>query len=273
MPRAKVNGINIDYEICGSGEPVIMIQGLGGPRVGWTFQKRAFSWHYRVVLFDNRGVGRSDKPVERYTIKTMADDAIGLMDHLGIESAHVMGTSMGGMIAQELAINYPERVRKLVLVCTTAGMEDDSLMRLKHQKMLGLGDGTVEANLDNIDVKTMGRVMANITGLAFSKLSFRIFLVPVSKIYFRFSSIVEGILGQMKAVADYSTVDRLHLIKAPTLVIVGTGDRILPSESSDLLASRIPDARLVRIEGGSHSFFMEKRGEFNRVVLNFLRGS
>ena len=105
MPFARVNGVNIHYKVYGRGEPLVMIMGLGGPASGWIFQIRTFRKHYQVDIFANRGEGKSSKPTEPYTIRTMADDTIGLMDHLGIDKAHVMGTSLGGMIAQELAIN------------------------------------------------------------------------------------------------------------------------------------------------------------------------
>ncbi|MCK5654501.1 MAG: alpha/beta fold hydrolase, partial [Dehalococcoidia bacterium] len=120
MPKAKVNEVNIDYAVHGQGEPLVLIQGLGGPRSGWIFQTRAFGKYYRVITFDNRGVGKSDKPGGSYTVRTMADDTIALLDYLGVDKAHVLGISLGGMIAQEIAINYPERVRKLILACTAA---------------------------------------------------------------------------------------------------------------------------------------------------------
>ena len=107
MPVAKVNGININYKIYGQGEPLVMIMGLSANQSGWVTQIGFFKKHYKVITFDNRGVGKSDKPIGSYTTKIMADDTIGLMDHLGIDKANFMGVSMGGMIAQEIAINYP----------------------------------------------------------------------------------------------------------------------------------------------------------------------
>lgn len=120
MPMAKVNGINVDYRVEGQGEPVIMIGGLNSNKGAWRYQTRVFKKYYRVITFDNRGAGKSDKPLGPYTIKMMAEDTIGLMDHLNVEKAHVLGYSLGGMIAQELAISYPKRVDKLVLgrTCT-----------------------------------------------------------------------------------------------------------------------------------------------------------
>ena len=270
MPKVKVNGVGIAYEICGSGEPLVMIQGLGSPRVGWFFQKLTFRKYFRVIMLDNRGVGKSDKPAGGYTVKDMADDVVGVMDHLGIDRAHIVGASMGGMVAQEIAINYPDRVDKLVLSCTTSGINDaDS--RMEQQKVLGLGGGSAEADLDNLDWKEMGRVMRSVVGLSFNRRLARLFFIPVAKLYFRFEGIVIGIIGQLKAVADHNTLDRLSKIKAPTLVIVGTEDKILPPVSSEIIAGNVTNARLVKIDGGSHSFFIERMREFNREVLSFLR--
>ena len=105
MPKASVNGVNVNYKVHGEGEPLVLIMGFAAPRWAWFFQTRAFRKYYKVITFDNRGVGKTDKPSEPYTIKTMADDTIGLMDYLGIDKAHILGYSMGGIIAQELIIN------------------------------------------------------------------------------------------------------------------------------------------------------------------------
>lgn len=122
MPKAKINGININYEVHGHGEPLVLIMGGICEHRGWMFQTCAFKKYYRVITFDNRGIGKSDRPggCVAYSMKIMADDVVGLMDHLGIEKAHVLGVSLGGMIAQVLAINYPDRINKLILASTFA---------------------------------------------------------------------------------------------------------------------------------------------------------
>src|SRR5574341_2228297 len=121
MARTHVNGIDMYYEVHGSGEPLVLIMGLGANTTAWYRQIPVFSREYQVIVFDNRGAGRSDKPNEPYSMGQMADDAHGLMDALGVESAHVFGMSLGGMIAQELVLRYPERVRNLVLGGTMSG--------------------------------------------------------------------------------------------------------------------------------------------------------
>ena len=269
MPKANVNGVNIDYDVCGQGEPLVLIQGLGGPRSGWIFQTRAFSKYYQVITLDNRGVGKSDKPSQPYTVSTMADDTIALLDHLKVEKAHVLGASLGGMVAQEMAINYPDRVRKLILACTAAGMGHTNGSAVET---MGHGSTLTQADIKDPRSVDMGRVMSEVTTLSFNKRLSKIFFVPLAKTYLRFRE-VQAISGQMEAAMAHSTLDRLDQIEAPTLVIVGTGDRLVPSQSSELLANMIPNARLVRVNGGSHPFFMEMRGRFNKEVLDFLGGS
>ena len=268
MPKVKANGINIYYRVQGKGEPLILIMGLGGECGDWILQACAFKKYYRVVTFDNRGVGKSDKPGEPYTIKTMADDTVGLMDHLGIDKAHILGVSMGGMIAQEVAINYPKRVKKLILVSTTAGRDEKGGHSPGLLKAMGLKEGFSDEDIKSVDI---GKVMTSLNAHAFSSGAIKTVAVPFCWVRTKLFGI-KGVKGQFEAVMTHSTLDRLHTIKAPTLVIAGAEDRIVPSSSSDVLANRIPDARLVKVEGGSHTLVAEKRGRFNREVLDFLRG-
>jgi len=269
MTKANVNGVTIDYDVCGQGEPLVLIQGLGGPRSGWIFQTRAFSKYYRVITFDNRGVGKSDKPSQPYTVRTMADDTRALLDCLEVDKAHVLGASLGGMVAQEMAINYPDRVMKLILACTAAGMGHTNGSAVET---MGHGSALTEADIKDPRSVDMGRIMSEVIRLSFNRRLSKVFFVPLAKTYLRFRE-VQAISGQMEAAVAHSTLDRLDQIKAPTLVIVGTGDRLIPSQSSEMLANMIPGARLVRVNGGSHAFFMEMRGRFNKEVLDFLGGS
>jgi pimeloyl-ACP methyl ester carboxylesterase len=258
MPLAKLNGVSISYQVEGRGEPLVMIMGFSGRRSGWIRQIPFFKRYYQVITFDNRGVGKSDKPPGPYSTRMMANDTLGLMDLLGIEKAHIMGVSMGGMIAQELAINYPQRVMKLVLACTSASQDKTSGDTLEHTKFLRL---TPE-----------GQVSA-IVGLAFDKPLYRFVFGLLARVQIKLvgSSGTVGIAGQSEACQKHNTLDRLPIITAPTLVIVGTADRIINPVSSEVIAGKIPNAKLVRIDGGSHCFSFEMKNEFNREVLNFLK--
>ena len=266
MPRAHVNGININYKVQGQGEPLVLIMGYSGDQSGWVFQRRAFRKHYRLLTFDNRGVGKTDKPTGAYSMKTMADDTVGLMDHLGIENAHVLGVSMGGMIAQEITINHPERVGKLILGCTAAGRSESSGIAPDLPRAVGLGDDYTD---DEVRSLPLTRVVDKLVTLSFNKCLYRTVFVPLMKIQIRLAGST-GLAGQLEAVLSHDTFDRLQTINAQTMVITGTGDRAILPSSSEELATAIPNAKLVKIPGGSHAFFIEMRGDFNREVLGFL---
>ena len=258
MPLAKLSGIKISYKVEGQGDPIVMIMGFTARRSGWISQVPDFRKHYRVITFDNRGVGKSDKPPGPYSTKMMADDTVKLMDYLGIEKAHIMGASMGGMIAQELAINYPERVMKLVLACTYAYQDRTS------------GNSPEQAKLAQVPPDKMANAMIH---LAFNNPLYRITFGIFAGIQSKFigASAKQGISGQAEACVTHNTLERLPLITAPTLVIVGTEDKIINPVSSDILASKIPNAKLVKLEGGSHSFTLEMSNIFNHEVINFLK--
>jgi 3-oxoadipate enol-lactonase len=268
LPIANVNGINIDYKVEGQGEPLIMISGAGANKSAWRYQTRVFKKHYRAITFDHRGVGKSDKPAGPYNFKTMADDTIGLMDHLNIEKAHVMGMSAGGMIAQELAINHPERVKKLVLACTFARRDETSGFSSEVENAIKTYE---ESSHDKASQRRFASVFMD---LQINKWSYRIFILPFMKIAIRFmpmSALDASVGAQFAAVGTHDAADRLGLIKAPTLVITGTEDRVIKPSSSEVIARLVPNAKLVKVLGGGHSFPIEMSGEFNREVMNFLK--
>ena len=258
MPLARLNGIHISYQVEGEGEPLVMIMGFTASRIGWMPQRRFFKKYCRVITFDNRGVGKSDKPPGPYSTRMMADDVVKLMDVLRIEKAHIMGLSMGGMIAQELAINYPQRVMKLVLASTYARQDETSGDTLEQAKFLHL---------------TPEKKVGTMVGLAFNKPFYRFTIGLLARVQTKFTGASDkvGIAGQSEACLKHDTLERLSSITAPTLVIVGTGDRIIKSVSSEVIAGRIPNAKLVKVEGGSHYLSFEMKNVFNREVLNFLK--
>ena len=270
MPKANVNGVNINYKAHGEGEPLVLIMGFAAPRQAWFFQTRAFREYYKVVTFDNRGAafGKTDKPSETYTIKTMADDTIGLMDCLGIDKAHILGYSMGGIIAQELVINYPERVKKLILIST---LPTTRQIASEMREALGLGEdfSFSEEDIRSLDIM---KALSSLVALGFNRRLYRMILAPIVPISVRLVGL-KGLMGQIEAIAGCNTLERLHTIQAPTLVIVGTGDKAALPRYSEAMASRIPNAKLVKVEGGSHGYIWEMRGRFNKEVFDFLRAN
>src|SRR4030042_2392347 len=197
----------------------------------------------------------------------MAEDTIGLMTHLGIEKANILGVSMGGYIAQEIAINYPERVKKLVLGCTYARQEEPCGHPQEYHCGLGLPDGCSSDELRKVPVS---KVLSTEFPLAFNNRLYKV-VAALSMNFYAKRMATEGVAAQFQAIAEHDTLERLHLIQAPTLVITGTQDRIIKPASSEVLAKMIPNARLVKIAGGSHSVFIGKRRKFNKEVLNFLK--
>jgi 3-oxoadipate enol-lactonase len=266
MPVVNVNGVNLYYQVHGSGEPLILISGLGADRKGCSFQLRHFKKFYRVVVFDNRGIGRSDKPVRPYTIRDMAADTVGLMDHLKMDQANVLGVSMGGMIAQEMALNHPQRLKRVILASTGAnGWE--SAPNAKMSRALGVAEVTQQINWDGINWR---KAMIAITSLSFNGWAYRFFMTSAYRVLVR-PPMLRGVSGQMRAIGGHNTVDRLPLIKCPTLVIGGTKDWIFPRSALELLGERIPGARLVLLEGANHAMSAECHRRFNGEVGAFLR--
>lgn len=269
MPKVFVNGININYRIEGQGEPLVLIMGLAGSMRSWIFQKHVYQKHFRVITFDNRGVGWSDKPSGPYSMRMMADDTVYLMDHLGIEKAHVLGVSMGGMIAQEIAINYPDRVNKLVLGCTFAREDEKGGHTSQYFKGLGVESDCTEDELRKVSTK---RVLTTDFSLAFNSGLYRATVTMLTWVY---ASLLlkHGVHAQFEAIVAHDTLDRLHRIGAPTLVITGTEDRIIKPGSSEVIADSIKNAKIIKFDGGPHAFFVTMKGRFNREVLDFLKES
>jgi 3-oxoadipate enol-lactonase len=274
MSTAKVDSVEIYYEEHGSGEPLLLIMGLAADSMAWLFQVPEFSKHYRTITFDNRGVGRSSKPTGPYTISRMADDTAALLDVLGIARTHVVGVSMGGMIAQELALRHPRRVRGLVLACTYP--EPDADIERQRQFSVEQLGGRVTAGGDiQVDLKALDPLafFQQLLPLAFNQEFIEKELPKIMPLFagaLQYGFSMEAILGQVAAVMTHKATDRLHQIKSPTLVITGDADRLVPPVNSEILARHIPGARLVKIPGGSHGFNFETPEIFNREVLNFL---
>jgi pimeloyl-ACP methyl ester carboxylesterase len=257
MPAAMINGTNLYYEVHGDGEPLVLIQGFAGGTQAWGLQVRAFKKYFRVITFDNRGAGRTGPSKELPTIEMMADDVIALLNHLGISNSHILGLSMGGMIAQEIAISYPQRVNKLIL-CSTFAERD----------LPGTGAQPQATDIRNMDFDAL---MERMISLSYNIPFYRALFIALMKIN-RKAIDSKGIFDQAQALSTHSTLDRLRLIKSPTLVMTGTGDRLVSPRHSDILAGEISGAKLVKVRSGSHAFFFEKAGIFNREVLAFLKG-
>ena len=269
MPQANVNGVKLYYKAQGQGEALVMIPGMGAGHTSWFRQLPAFKKRFRVITFDPRSIGRSERPEQPYGFKVLADDVVGLMDHLGIGRAHIFGQSLGGVVAQEVAMDYPDRVIKLVLVSSTVASGDASLTNPALIEQFGHREGATEVDLSKVNTR---KTMSVLIGLSFDKWAYRTAMQVLSRFFVK-PEMFDGLSDQIRAIAGHSNADRLHLIKAQTLVITGAGDRIVSPRASEMLAAKIPNAKLVMVKGGSHGFNVEMTPRFNREVLEFLRTS
>jgi pimeloyl-ACP methyl ester carboxylesterase len=275
MPKAALDDIELYYEEHGSGDPLLLIMGLGADANGWMMQTPEFAKHYRTVVFDNRGVGRSAKPAGPYSIAQMADDAAALLDHLDIDRAHICGISMGGMISQELALRHPQRLRSLVLGCTYA-KPDAGVLQNSALSASNLGGGVDEQGNFQIDLSQLDPLMffQALLPLTFNQSFIETELPRIMQLFagsLEFGFDLNAVLAQAQATMGHDTTARLRNIKVPTLVITGDNDLLIPASNSDYLAEHIPAARLVKVPGGSHAFNLETPEIFNRAVLDFLR--
>jgi pimeloyl-ACP methyl ester carboxylesterase len=279
MPYADNDGVSLYYEITDpdgnqeddadpedreeDAETVVLVEGLGYGRWMWRWQRdRLADEGYRVVVWDNRGTGDSDEPEGPYTVAQMASDLEAVLDAADAERAHVVGASMGGMIAQRYALDY-DRAESLALLCTSPGGDDAVPTPEETQaRMFGVPENADERE------------------------AIRYKMEPAMTDEFRkanddlVSDIVDwrldgdasdaGREAQAAGVAQFDASDRLDEIDVPVLVAHGTADRVLPVENANLLDEELPDARLAIFEGGPHLFFIEQAEDVNDRLVEFL---
>ena len=262
MPKVRVGQIELFYQEDGHCEQVVWIHGLGIDHRVWALQMPLFTQHFRCLTFDNRDAGQSDRSPGSYTTKTMADDAVRLMDALAIHKAHIVGISMGGAIAQELAIAYPARVKRLVLVSTYASADRRGadvlnsfvLMRARFSRE-EYARATTPWVFTYQDYLAPGLVESATTRFLEDP-----YFLPAD-VYAR----------QVEAALSHFTEDRLSQIQAPTLIVAGDEDLLTPMRFARTLHQRIPGAKLAVIRGGGHAVVLTHAEEFNHLVLSFLK--
>lgn len=241
--------------------PVVMVQGLGADRTGWTMQRLAFSPRHRTILLDNRGAGSSDKPPGPYSLLDMADDVVAVMDDAEVRTAHVVGASMGGAIAQILAVRHPERVASLTLACTACRNHDwrrELLLSWAElastQGMRALGQSAMRWMVGPRSLRRYAPALGLMAPLLLG--------APA-----------HGFIAQVQAILaldDDEMPDLLAAIAVPTLVVVGNQDILTPRGDSEEIAERIPGAELAVIAGAAHGLMVEHASTFNRVVVDFV---
>ena len=258
MPFVENQGTKIYWDEQGQGAPVLLIMGLGYTSVMWHRIRPALAQRYRTVAFDNRGVGLSDVPPGPYSIATMASDAAAVLDAAGIARAHVFGVSMGGMIAQEFALQYPARTRSLILGCTSSG-----------------GPSSIRADSNVIDVLLMRGMTPEQAREAILPYIYDA-NTPREKIEQDVSlrqpwlPSPDGYMAQLQGILAWEGYSRIAQITAPTLVIHGKSDALVPPGNGELIAKRIPGTRLVLLEHASHLFLTDQTQASYEEILEFL---
>ncbi len=247
MPTLTANGVTLAYEVRGQGPDVLLISGLGYGGWMWRWLAAELAPRFRVTTFDSRGLGGSDKPEGPYTTRLMAQDAAELLRGLGVRNAHVVGLSLGGMVAQELVLGWPERVRSLVLACTVAGpscapvtpaaldvmrnRQGDPLTLIRRGLALSCAPGFYERNPRRLEEAVAHRLAC---------------AVPPG-----------GYTAQLAAGAGHDAEARLKDIRRPTLCLTGDADQVVPARNSEWMAHRIPGARCEVLHGLGHLFPVE----------------
>lgn len=263
MPSARVNGVNLAYELHGTGDPLVLIHGAQSDRSIFANLLPDFVDQFQVLVFDQRGSGQSEKPDVEYTMGMIADDTAALMEHAGFSSAHVYGVSMGGMIAQELAIRHGAAVRSLVLGCTTPG----------GPHAVSLEGEAIQSSHSTatLSAEERGRALAE-TAFTTGYVEQHPELIP-ALIEARKKQPLDpiGFAHRMKAAYRHNTFDRLSQITCPTLVITGKDDALIAWENSQLLADHIANSELVVLEPAGHVFWVEQPARSREAIRTFLQ--
>lgn len=258
MPFVNNQSAKIYWDEQGQGTPLLLIMGLGYSSTLWHRMRPALAQHFRTIALDNRGVGLSDVPPGPYSTATMASDAVAVLDAAAVPHAHVFGVSMGGMIAQEFALHYPERMRALILGCTSPGGPSAVRAEKKVSDILFAPGMTLEQAREAMlpfiyDASTPREKIEE-------DLSLRRRWLPTQA----------GYLAQLQAILVWESYSRLGKIKAPTLVIHGKSDALVPPANGKLIAECIPGAKLVMLDHASHLFTTDQTAAAHQAILEFL---
>jgi aminoacrylate hydrolase len=263
MPRIKAGPIHLSYVERGSGDPILFIPGLIGLAAQWSHQIEHFAARHRVVAFDHRGAGDSDKPLQVYTMALLAQDTVALLEALGIAHVHIVGASTGGAIAQVLAVDHPSRVRSLTLVSTWARPDAyyRRIQEMRRRVLLAMG---VEPYVKLSSIWTAGPAQ-------FRDMLSALEAQEAAQV--EQAAPLEVMAARIDATLEHDRLDDLPRITSPTLVVVADDDTLIPPYLGATIAAAIPGARLVHMRQGGHNCFREDPKTFNRILEEFLAGA
>ena len=262
MPLAQIDAGDLYYEVIGEGPPLLLIAGFSGNTTSWLPVQPALAEHFTLIMFDNRGAGRSCVPPGPYTTAQMAGDALALLDHLDVERAHILGNSMGGMIAQEFALQQPERVDRLVLN-VTAARPTPVLIRFLEANIWAIEHGMPPAD-------RMFWVLPWMASPAIMTAHERVVQTLAVRLANPYPAPDAGLIAQAQAIMAHDALSRVGQITAPTLVLAAAEDILTPVDGARELAEAIPGAHLHILPKGSHVTAAEYPGEVSAALLEFL---
>lgn len=262
MPIAQVNGIELYYELQGQGPPVLLIAGLNADHLIWTLQLSVLAREFQCILFDNRGVGQSSQPVGPYSTRQLANDAAALLNHLGLERAHIVGHSMGGAIAQEFAIHHPEMTASLALIASFARLDERALRGLAVWKQCF-------QRLTPADYREY--VFQQCLTYRFYAIPGAVEMLKIQSLANPYPQSLAGFLGQAAACESHDTLERLQRITAPTLVWAPAEDHLIPPRFARAIAERIPGATYYEQPDAGHLCNIEQTETTTERLLEWLR--
>lgn len=272
---ALINGIKICYEIYGNGEPVLLVHGFGAKKESWIAQTGPLAEHFKVIRFDNRGAGKSDRPDVPYTMEIFADDIYALLNYLEIEKTHIIGWSLGGMIVQNFVLKYPQCVNKMVLINTNYGTPDESgaevykNMRLQNLKLSK--EDPVKAYWQSTRTSYYIKFRKQLEAEPNKKWYGLWSVDDLIKINTTDPPTERDIILQAKGISTHHTLDRLHEIKNESLLIASSHDRVMPSSVMEEMNQRIPNSTLKIIDKAGHGSPVSRAPEVNKLIIDFLK--
>jgi 3-oxoadipate enol-lactonase len=278
---AKVKGINICYDIYGKGDPVILIHGFSDRKEHWRAQVGALSQHFKVIRMDNRGAGKSDRPDSEYTMETYASDIVGLMDFLNIEKSHIIGHSLGGMICQNFAILYPERLNKLILINTIPGLKPpgepiEDAIKIYEENAIASQEAIINDPFNGFIEGAKA---------SYSRKFWKLMRENPKKKFHDIWSVEDlieekinygpskkDLINQAHALSTHNTYEKLPEIRNEVLIISAEKDKSCPKSMGKKMDELISNSKFIVIEDAAHQSILERAPEINQYIIDFLLG-
>lgn len=273
---AKVNGINICYEVKGNGEPVLLVHGFGAKKEAWICQFGPLSEYFKVIRFDNRGAGKSDRPNQSYTMNMFADDIRGLMDFINIKKGFVVGWSLGGMIVQTFALKYPNRINKMVLINTLPNWPSGDVTGLemyinsKIASFQAYKKDPIKAFFDEANTSYTRNFKKEMEKDQSKKFHGLVSVDDLIREKTENPPEPQDIRNQANALKEFNVLEKLREIKINTLVIAAGQDRQTPKAINVKIHEKIPNSKLIIIENSGHRSPIESAPDINRAIIEFL---